>query len=144
MTPHHNHGLHRFLREDAGTTLVEFAIVLPLFLLLFLGLIDFGRRGQEYVITETPMQLAARRAAGRPPARGSQCEPARRSACQHGPTALRDDVRSRRDGMRQPRDGLLHRRYHQPYGRRDLGRYLWRHADPCGSGEPAVRLFVRP
>ena len=55
-------------RDESGTTLVELAIVLPVFLLLFLGLIDFGRLGQEYVMAEKAMQLAARTAVVRPAA----------------------------------------------------------------------------
>ena len=62
-------------RDESGTTLVELAIVLPVFLLLFLGLIDFGRLGQEYVMAEKAMQLAARTAVVRPAA----CAGSRRS-----------------------------------------------------------------
>jgi Flp pilus assembly protein TadG len=53
------------LADDSGTTLVEFAIVLPIFLLLFLGTIDFGRFGAEYMMAQKAMQLAARTAAVR-------------------------------------------------------------------------------
>lgn len=60
--------LLRLLRDDSGTTLVELAIVLPVFLLLFFGLIDFGRMGAEYVMTNKATQLAARLAAVRPAA----------------------------------------------------------------------------
>ncbi len=60
--------LQRFAREEGGTTLVELAVVLPVFLLLFLGLIDFGRVGSEYVMAEKAMQLASRIAAVRPAA----------------------------------------------------------------------------
>lgn len=55
-------------RDQAGTTLVEMAIVLPLFLLLYLGLIDFGRLGGEYVMADKAMQRAVRIAAVRPAA----------------------------------------------------------------------------
>lgn len=59
----------RFFRRDtSGTTLVELAVVLPLFLLMFFGLIDFGRMGAEYVMAEKAMQRAARIAVVRPPA----------------------------------------------------------------------------
>lgn len=68
MTRVLRHRLYGFATDQSGTTLVEMAIVLPLFLFLFLGLIDFGRLGQEYVWAEKAMQLAARKAAVRPPA----------------------------------------------------------------------------
>lgn len=58
----------KFGQDEAGTTLVELAIVLPVFLLLFLGLIDFGRLGAEYVMAEKAMQRASRIAAVRPAA----------------------------------------------------------------------------
>lgn len=58
----------RFLRSQDGTALVEFAIVLPIFLLLFFTLIEFGRLGGEYVMADKAMQRAARIAAVRPPA----------------------------------------------------------------------------
>ena len=59
----------RALRGDSqGTTIVEFALVLPVFLLLLFALIDFGRLGFEYVMADKAMQLAARTAVARPPA----------------------------------------------------------------------------
>lgn len=58
----------RFQSREDGTTLVELAIVLPLFLLMFFGLIDFGRMAFQYVTAEKAMQLAARVAAVRPAA----------------------------------------------------------------------------
>lgn len=57
----------RFLRDESGATLVEFAIVCSLFLLIFFGLIDFGRLGYSWVMAEKAMQRAARIAAVRPP-----------------------------------------------------------------------------
>ena len=60
--------LSRFWRDEAGTTLVELAMVIPLFLLLFFALIDFGRMGAEYVMADKAMQRAARIAVTRPPA----------------------------------------------------------------------------
>ncbi len=57
-----------FARNEDGTVLVELAIVLPVFLLLFFGLLDFGRFGAEYVMAEKAMQRAARIAVVRPPA----------------------------------------------------------------------------
>lgn len=57
-----------FLRNERGATLVELAVVLPIFLLIFFGLIDFGRMAFHYVAAEKSMQVAARVAAVRPPA----------------------------------------------------------------------------
>lgn len=55
-------------RDDSGATLVEYALVLPLFLLVLFGLIDFGRMGFEYVMANKAVQLATRIAITRPPA----------------------------------------------------------------------------
>lgn len=60
--------LRRLARDERGTTLVELAIVLPLFLLLFFGLIDFGRLGFEYVMTGKATDIATRIAVVRPAA----------------------------------------------------------------------------
>lgn len=60
----------RFLQCEDGTALVEFAIVLPIFLLLFFSLIEFGRMGGEYVMADKAMQRASRIAAVRPPVCG--------------------------------------------------------------------------
>ncbi|RYH11292.1 TadE/TadG family type IV pilus assembly protein [Tropicimonas sp. IMCC6043] len=60
--------LARFGRHEDGATIVELAIVLPIFLLIFLGLIDFGRLAFHFSATEKAVQLAARIAAVRPPA----------------------------------------------------------------------------
>jgi hypothetical protein len=60
--------LRRFERDENGTTVVELAVVMPLFLLLFFGLIDFGRMAFHYVTAEKAMQVAARVAAVRAPA----------------------------------------------------------------------------
>lgn len=62
--------LGRFCRDNDGTTTVELALVLPLFLLIFLGLVDFGRFAFHYVAAEKAVQVAARIAAVRPPACG--------------------------------------------------------------------------
>ncbi|MEO6300284.1 MAG: TadE/TadG family type IV pilus assembly protein, partial [Paracoccaceae bacterium] len=51
-----------------GSTLVEFAIAMPLFLLILFGLIDFGRMGFEYVMANKAVQMAARVAVARLPA----------------------------------------------------------------------------
>ncbi len=55
-----------FLHDQSGATLVEFAIVVAVFLLIFFGLIDFGRLGYSLVMAEKAMQRAARIAAVRP------------------------------------------------------------------------------
>jgi Flp pilus assembly protein TadG len=60
--------LGHFGADNAGTTMVEFAIVLPIFLLLLFGLIEFGRMGFEYVFANKGVQMAARIAVARPPA----------------------------------------------------------------------------
>lgn len=60
--------LSRFGRAEDGATIVELAVVLPLFLLIFLGLIDFGRLAFHYVAAEKAVQVAARIAAVRPAA----------------------------------------------------------------------------
>lgn len=60
--------LRRFRQEQDGATLVELAIVIPLFLFLFMGLIDFGRMAFHYVVAERAMNVAARVAVVRPPA----------------------------------------------------------------------------
>jgi hypothetical protein len=56
------------LRDEDGATLVEFSIVISLFLLLFFGLIDFGRLAYHVVTGERAMHAAARIGAVRPPA----------------------------------------------------------------------------
>ncbi|MCV6824438.1 MULTISPECIES: TadE/TadG family type IV pilus assembly protein [Halocynthiibacter] len=55
-------------RDDRGVTMVELAIVIPLFLLLFFGMIDFGRMAFHYVTAEKAMHVAARVATVRPAA----------------------------------------------------------------------------
>lgn len=59
--------LARFARDTAGAGLVEFTIVLAVFLLLLFGLIDFGRMAQSWVMAEKATQTAARIATVRPP-----------------------------------------------------------------------------
>lgn len=58
--------MRRFLVQDSGATLVEFAIVLSLFLFIFFGLIDYGRLGFSIVMGEKATQMAARIAVVRP------------------------------------------------------------------------------
>ena len=65
MMPRHTSPslLRRCARDNNGATLVEFAVVLALFLLIFFGLIDFGRLAFNYVTAEKAMQVASRVAA---------------------------------------------------------------------------------
>jgi Flp pilus assembly protein TadG len=44
--------LHRFHRDEAGVALVEFALVLPVLIVLLFGLLDFGK-AFNYWIDET-------------------------------------------------------------------------------------------
>jgi hypothetical protein len=59
--------MNRFRSDERGTTMVEMAIVISLFLLILFAILDFGRLGYNWVITEKAMQKAARIAAVRPP-----------------------------------------------------------------------------
>ena len=61
------HLLRSLLRDETGVALPELALVLPLFLLLIFGLIDFGRMGYEFVMANKATDLAARLAATLPP-----------------------------------------------------------------------------
>jgi Flp pilus assembly pilin Flp len=58
----------RFLADESGASLVEFSLVVTLFLFLVLGLVDFGRLGHAWVGANKATQIAARLAAVRPPA----------------------------------------------------------------------------
>jgi Flp pilus assembly pilin Flp len=57
----------RFWSDENGASLVEFSLVITLFLFLLLGIIDFGRVGHAWVGANKATQLAARIAAVRPP-----------------------------------------------------------------------------
>lgn len=57
----------RFVRSEEGTTLVELAICISLFLLILFAVLDFGRLGYNWVIAEKAMQRAVRIASVRPP-----------------------------------------------------------------------------
>ena len=56
-----------FLRREEGASLIEYTLVISLFLLIFFALLDFGRLGFNWVMTEKAMQRAARVAVARPP-----------------------------------------------------------------------------
>lgn len=57
----------RHLREETGASLIEYTVVISLFLLVFFAILDFGRLGFNWVMTEKAMQRAARIATVRPP-----------------------------------------------------------------------------
>lgn len=55
------HGImRRFARAEDGAVLVEFAILMPLLLLLVFGLIDFGRLGFSVVMAQKATEMAVR------------------------------------------------------------------------------------
>jgi TadE-like protein len=68
MTDQRRFRPNSLLRDEDGATLVEFSIVISLFLLIFFGLIDFGRLAYHIVTGERAMHAAARIGAVRPPA----------------------------------------------------------------------------
>ncbi len=57
----------KFPRNQEGGVLVEFALVISLFLFLFMSLLDFGRLSYSGVNAQKAAQLAARIAVVRPP-----------------------------------------------------------------------------
>lgn len=57
----------RFWQDERGASLVEFAAVVALFLVLIFGLLDFGRAFWQYGQASTAAQIAARIAIVRPP-----------------------------------------------------------------------------
>lgn len=59
--------LRAFRRREDGATLVEFALVVPLFLLLAFGLLDFGRLGFSYVMAQKATERAVREVVVRTP-----------------------------------------------------------------------------
>jgi hypothetical protein len=58
----------RLAGDESGAALVEFALVVLLFLFLFFALIDFGILGSSHVMAEKAAQIAARTVIVRPPA----------------------------------------------------------------------------
>lgn len=54
------HWLTRFRRDDRGVQLVELAIVLPILLLLFAGVAEFGRYFYEYSTAAKGARVGAR------------------------------------------------------------------------------------
>ncbi len=59
--------MRRFLRDEEGTTLVEFALAIIIFMLILLGSLDFGRFLLHYYHAERAMHIATRIAVVRPP-----------------------------------------------------------------------------
>ena len=59
--------IRAFIADRSGTTMVEFAICIAMFLLILFAVLDFGRLGYNWVMTEKAMQRAVRIAAVRPP-----------------------------------------------------------------------------
>ncbi len=87
------YALKRFLRAEDGASLIEYAIVISLFLLVFFAILDFGRLGFNWVMTEKAMQRAARIAVTRAPVcdgvpetfeRGTDTTPAYGTLCRAG------------------------------------------------------------
>jgi Flp pilus assembly pilin Flp len=83
----------RFRREEDGANLVEFSLVVLLFLFLLFAIIDFGRMANAWVGANKATQIGARIAAVRPPAcagvpqlnvRGSDPTPNFGSLCRAG------------------------------------------------------------
>jgi TadE-like protein len=68
MTARRRLGRNRLFSDEDGATLVEFSIVISLFLLILFALIDFGRLAYHIVTGERAMHAAARLGAVRPPA----------------------------------------------------------------------------
>ena len=54
-------------RDESGASLIEYTVVISLFLLVYFAVLDFGRLGFNWVMTEKAMQRAARIATVRPP-----------------------------------------------------------------------------
>ena len=66
--------LTRFRREEQGTQLVELAIVLPIMLLLFAGIAEFGRYFYEYTTLAKGARVGARYLASKSVASGTDWE----------------------------------------------------------------------
>ena len=82
-----------FARDERGGVLVEFAIVVSLFMFLFAALLDYGRLSYSGVTAQTASQVAARIAIVRPPAcagipethaRGTDTMPSFGTSCSGG------------------------------------------------------------
>lgn len=60
--------LHRFRQTEAGQALVEFTMILPIFLVLMFGLVDFGRAFYTWLLVTNAAREGARVAAVQAPA----------------------------------------------------------------------------
>lgn len=85
--------LGRYLRDDDGAGLVEYSLVVLMFLFLLFAIIDFGRLANAWVGANKATQIAARLASVRPPVcvgvpplnlRGSLAAPNFGSLCRAG------------------------------------------------------------
>jgi hypothetical protein len=60
--------IRHFSRDDSGATLVEFAIVLAVFIFVLFGMIDFARYGYTHVMAGKATEMAVRMAVVSEPA----------------------------------------------------------------------------
>ncbi|MBT8424794.1 MAG: pilus assembly protein [Silicimonas sp.] len=61
-----NNAGRRHAKDETGASLIEYTVVISLFLLMFFAVLDFGRLGFNWVMTEKAIQRAARIATVRP------------------------------------------------------------------------------
>lgn len=59
--------LEALRRDQAGSVLAEFAVVLPMFLILLFAIVDFGQIYLRWILAEKATQIASRLAVVRPP-----------------------------------------------------------------------------
>ena len=94
--------IRRWLSREDGGVLVEFSIVIALFLFIFFAMLDFGRLVYQTTLSEKATYIAARTAIVRPAAvvPGQQCPGpgAAPPAAQRGRQCLK---RGRGDGQQQ-------------------------------------------
>lgn len=55
--------LHRYMKNNKGQSLVEFALVIPVFLLLLFGIVEFGRAWEMMNVATSAAREGARVAA---------------------------------------------------------------------------------
>ncbi|SDZ50894.1 TadE-like protein [Jannaschia faecimaris] len=60
--------IRRFIRDESGAAMVEFAMVVVVFFLMIASIIDFGIFASNNLMAEKSVQIAARVATVRPPA----------------------------------------------------------------------------